>query len=117
MDIRAPDRRSTASEVWRLMLGCAMTQFGRTSGILQQLGLTPGHMKALIMLEPDRPLPMGSLAERFACDASTITWLVDRLVDRGLVERRGLSTDRRVKAVVLAALGVEKKADSDERLY
>ena len=94
-----------------------MHQFGHTSGVLQELGLTPGHMKALLMLEPGEPRPMGSLAQQFACDASTITWLVDRLEERGLVERGGLPSDRRVKTVALTALGVKTKDELEQRLY
>jgi DNA-binding MarR family transcriptional regulator len=112
-----PPRQSSAAEVWRLLLRCSMSRFGRTSGILQQLGLTPGHTKALLMLDPDQPLPMGSLAQLFACDASTMTWIVDRLEERGLVERRGLASDRRVKTVALTALGMKTKAELEERLY
>ena len=108
---------ATAAQVWRLMMECTMHHFGHTSGVLQELGLTPGHMKALLMLEPGEPRPMGSLAHQFACDASTITWLVDRLEERGLVERGGLPADRRVKTVVLTALGVKTKADLERRLY
>ena len=94
-----------------------MTQFERSSGILHQLGLTPGHMKALLMLEPEEPRSMGSLAQQFACDASTITWLVDRLEERGLVERGGLPTDRRVKTVALTPLGSRTKSELEARLY
>ena len=60
---------------------------------------------------------MGSLAQSFACDASTMTWLVDRLEERGLVERRMLSSDRRVKTVALTPSGVETKAALQARLY
>ena len=94
-----------------------MHQFGRTSETLQALGLTPGHMKALLTLDPDEAKPMGALAQQFACDASTMTWIVDRLEERGLVERRGLPTDRRVKTIALTELGRETKADLEERLY
>lgn len=116
-DMAGGSKRVAAGEVWRLLLQCSMTQFGRTSAILHDLGLTPGHMKALLMLDPDEPRPMGSLAQQFACDASTMTWLVDRLEERGLVERRGLPTDRRVKTVALTALGSKTKAELEERLY
>ena len=94
-----------------------MHQFAHTSGVLQELGLTPGHMKALLMLEPGEPRPMGSLAQQFACDASTITWLVDRLEERGLVERGTVPTDRRVKTVVLTPLGAKTRAAVLERLH
>jgi DNA-binding MarR family transcriptional regulator len=115
--VMARTKRSTAAGVWRLLLDCSMHQFGRTSQMLQELGLTPGHMKALLALDPDEPKPMGALAQQFACDASTMTWIVDRLEERGLVERRGLPTDRRVKTIALTELGRETKAALEERLY
>ncbi|MBA3430666.1 MAG: MarR family transcriptional regulator [Actinobacteria bacterium] len=94
-----------------------MSQFGRSSRIVQRFGLTPGHARALLMMDPDKPLPMGNLADLFSCDASTITWLVDRLEERGLVERRGLASDRRVKNVTLTPLGIRTKKELEEELY
>ena len=99
------------------MLDTAMAQFGKASGILQQYGLTPGHLKLLMQIEEGDGRPMGSLAQTFQCDASTMTWLVDRLEERGFVERRNLPTDRRVKAVALTPLGVKTKARLLEHLY
>jgi DNA-binding MarR family transcriptional regulator len=110
-------KKAIATDVWRLVLECSMSQFGRASGILQRLGLTPGHMKLLMHLEEGDARAMGSLAQSSGCDASTMTWLVDRLEERGLVERRMLPSDRRVKAVALTRRGVEMKARMTERLY
>jgi DNA-binding MarR family transcriptional regulator len=110
-------KKTVAADVWRLMLDCSMAQFGKTSGILQRLGLTPGHMKLLMKLDEGDGRPMGSLAQSFACDASTMTWLVDRLEEQGLVERRMLPSDRRVKSVALTPLGIKTKAELMERLY
>lgn len=114
---RLTGKRGVAAEVWRLMLDCSMAQFGQASGILHRLGLTPGHMKLLTHLEEGDGRAMGSLAQSFRCDASTMTWLVDRLEERGLVERRMLPSDRRVKAVALTPLGVSTKAELMDRLY
>jgi DNA-binding MarR family transcriptional regulator len=110
-------KKAVAAEVWRLMLECSMAQFGQASGVLQQLGLTPGHMKLLMQLEAGEGRSMGSLAQAFQCDASTMTWLVDRLEERGMVERRMLPSDRRVKAVALTSHGVQIKAQLARRLY
>ena len=110
-------KKAVAADVWRLMLECSMAQFGRASGILQRLGLTPGHMKLLMHLEEGDGRAMGSLALSFQCDASTMTWLVDRLEERGLVERRMLPSDRRVKSVALTPLGAKTKAELMDRLY
>jgi len=108
---------SVAAEVWRLLLKVAMKQFGIAAGIAQDLGLTPGHVKALLALDSDQPQTMGSLAQSFSCDASTMTWLVDRLEERGLVRRGGLKGDRRVKTVTLTPDGVRTKSELEERLY
>src|SRR6266542_3029199 len=110
-------KKTVAADVWRLMLETAMAQFGQASGILQQYGLTPGHLKLLMQIDEVEARPMGTLAQGLQCDASTMTWLVDRLEERGFVERRMLPSDRRVKAVGLTALGVETKAKLLEHLY
>jgi len=61
--------------------------------------------QAMALRELDRPLPMGELAERLCCDASNVTGIVDRLEARGLVERRMVPSDRRVKHLVLTETG------------
>jgi DNA-binding MarR family transcriptional regulator len=107
---RVKSRRAVATETWRLMSEFTMTTFTSRSGVLQQMGLTPGHLKALRYLAADDAQPMGACAQAIGCDASTATWLVDRLEERGLVERRPSTTDRRVKGVVLTPFGAETKA-------
>ena len=82
----------------------------------QELGITPGHVKALLELRPELPRSMGALAETLRCDASNATWLVDRLEERGLVERRPLPGDRRVKTVVLTDHGVHTREHLIERM-
>src|SRR5919198_68908 len=105
---RAQSRRAVAGEVWRLMLRSAMShmsQVARDSGLLQDLGLTPAHVKALLMIDAGEGRPMGAVAGEVGCDASTMTWLVDRLEERGLAERQPDTRDRRVRTVVLTPLG------------
>ena len=53
------------------------------------------------------PLSQRLLAERFGCDPSNISVLVDRLVDRALVERTPDPHDGRVKLVVATEAGRE----------
>lgn len=108
-------KEAIASDVWRMLAEFAigMLQRGRHFEGLKELGLTPGHLKVLAALEPGNPRPMGVIADTCNCDPSMATWLVDRLEERGLVERTMLTTDRRVKTVALTTLGVETK----ERLF
>src|SRR5947199_7672085 len=110
-------KRALAADVCRLMAECSMAQFGRATEMFQPLGLTPGHVKLMMKLEEGEGRAMGSLAQSFHCDASTMTWLVDRLEERGLVERRSLPSDRRVKAVALTPQGLEMKGRLMDRLF
>lgn len=93
------------------------SQFREKSRALGDIGLTPGHMKALMTLEPGEALPMGACAQEMGCDASTATWLIDRLEERGLVERHPSPTDRRVKGVVLTDAGFAAKASLQEQYF
>ncbi len=75
--------------------------------LLAELDLTRSLADALWQLEPaDGALPRGVLADRLHCDPSNVTFLVDRLEERGLVERSDDPTDRRVKAISLTPAGV-----------
>ena len=104
-------KAAIAADVWRMLaeFSFAMLQRGRHFEGLKELGLTPGHLKVLSALEPSTPRPMGVIADACHCDPSMATWLVDRLEERGLVERTMLASDRRVKTVALTARGVEVK--------
>jgi DNA-binding MarR family transcriptional regulator len=51
------------------------------------------------------PVPMRDLACELRCDASNVTGIIDRLEQRGLVERRAAPTDRRVKSLVVTERG------------
>lgn len=110
-------KRSIATQVWRLMSDFSRSQFHHKARSLQDLGLTPGHMKALLTLEPGAARPIGSCAHEMGCDASTATWLIDRLEERGLVERRPSRSDRRVKGVLLTKLGIETRTSLQEHYH
>lgn len=114
---RSAANTELASDVWRRLLDFVFEQQRHRFQFLRERGLSPGHLKALLVLEPDAPRPMGALADQLACDASNATWLVDRLEERGLVERRPLPTDRRVKTVVLTELGAKTKTELQAELY
>ena len=109
-------KHELATEVWQNLLGYFFAHRETTMGIAQELGLTPGHVKALFVTDAEQERTMGEIAELLCCDPSNATWLVDRLEERGLIERRARPTDRRVKAVVLTDEGVAVKERLIERL-
>jgi DNA-binding MarR family transcriptional regulator len=111
MGARADSKLAIATDVWKVMatFAFARVQSGRHLVLLRQLGLTPGHLKALATLDPETPRPMRALSDALHCDPSMATWFVDRLEEKGLVERGAMSSDRRVKTVVLTPFGVRTR--------
>ena len=59
---------------------------------------------------------MGELAEVMHCDNSNVTGIVDRLEQRGLLERRPAEHDRRVKLLVLTAEGARVREELERRM-
>jgi MarR family transcriptional regulator, organic hydroperoxide resistance regulator len=105
-----------ARDVWQQLVGYFFAQAKNQMQAAQEQGLTPGHMKTLFELDAEEGRSMGELATALVCDASNVTWLVDRLEERGLVERRPHPSDRRVKTVVLTPAGVKTKQLLVDRL-
>src|SRR5437588_5568787 len=81
---------------------------GRWSAtILAELELTEALGDVLWHLGAvGEPVPMRDLADRLHCDPSNVTFLADRLEERGLIERRPDPSDRRVKLLALTPAGL-----------
>lgn len=85
---------------------------GVVGGILAELGLTEPLADALWQLDPASPAPsMRQLAARLRCDPSSVTFLADRLVERGLIEVGVDPADRRRKRVALTPRGRQVRRD------
>ena len=107
-------RAEPAQEAWEL----AMELFGanrhRMLDIHAEYGLKPPQFFALDAL--DEPAPMSSIANLLRCDRSAVTWITDRLEERGYVERRSDERDRRVKLLVLTDEGRRVREEIRGRL-
>jgi MarR family transcriptional regulator, organic hydroperoxide resistance regulator len=110
MTVKTAPTTSVAREAQRLFFQIGMVQRAKVGEELAELGLTFAQAHALRLLEPDRPSPMSALADRLFCDASNVTGIADRLEARGLVERRTVGADRRVKTLALTSAGVELRS-------
>lgn len=76
--------------------------------ILRELGLTVPLANALWKLDPGAPAPsMREVAAGLRCDPSTVTFLADRLEERGLAERRINPANRRSNNLVLTTKGAD----------
>lgn len=63
------------------------------------------HLNVLAVLDADGPLPMRGLAETLDVSQASATGIIDRMEQRGLVERRRDDDDRRVVRVALTDEG------------
>jgi DNA-binding MarR family transcriptional regulator len=63
------------------------------------------HLHVLSLLEADGPLSMTHLAEALDVSVASVTGIVDRLEQRGFVERRRGQDDRRVIVVHRTSAG------------
>jgi MarR family transcriptional regulator, organic hydroperoxide resistance regulator len=107
MATKTAPSNTAAREAQQLFFRIGMVQRAKVGEALVELGLTFAQAHALRLLDPDRPSPMSVLADRLFCDASNVTGIADRLEARGLVERRSVGADRRVKTLALTPAGVE----------
>jgi DNA-binding MarR family transcriptional regulator len=83
---------------------------GLVGDVLDEVGLTVPLADALWQLDPDSPPPsMRQLAAGLHCDPSTVTFLADRLLERGLVAVQVDPADRRRKIVTLTLEGASTR--------
>lgn len=78
-------------------------------------GLTLTVQSALVTIEKHGPLSLGDLAGIEQIAPATVTKIVTRLVEDGLVDRTVDPTDRRVTLVELSPAGAERLADTRTR--
>ena len=107
-------RLSPAAEAWILMHRIHWAEKPRFMAIGQEFDLAPQQGMALRILH--EPRPMGDLAKFLSCDNSNVTGIVDRLEERGLVERRPADYDRRVKLIVLTEEGQRVRHEIERRI-
>lgn len=81
-----------------------------------ELGLSAAEGKVLLALEPDAILSMRALARRLGYDASNLTGIIDKLEDRGAVQRQPDPSDRRVKNIVPTGEGARIRNGLAQRL-
>src|SRR5258706_12921135 len=95
--------KSQTCEAWHLLVKLFFNQRADLPTLAAEFELSPAQCHVLHLIEPDRPIPMGRLADALACDASNVTGLVDRLEARGLVRRQSSPRDRLAKALEVSS--------------
>ena len=103
-------KAAVAAAAWRAIFDFIVATSAERNRAIGELGLTPNDARALASLSAETGRTMGALAEAWRCDASTATWIVDRLEAKGLARRRPHPSDRRARLVVLTPSGVRTRA-------
>src|SRR4051812_26698224 len=107
-------RAEPAAEAWQLCMRLFGENRPRMLDIQAEYGLKPPQFFALQAL--DEPVPMLSVANVLRCDRSAVTWITDRLEERGYVERLADPHDRRVKLLALTDEGRRVREEIMDRL-
>jgi DNA-binding MarR family transcriptional regulator len=110
-------RGRLAADAWRAIFDFIGATAWQRTRILAELGLTVSDSRALTSLDATTGRSMRSLAEEWSCDASTATWIVDRLERKGLAERRFHPSDRRVRLAALTPNGMALRDEMLRRMY
>lgn len=106
-----------AREAWASILDFITATVAQRTQVLADLGLSVSDTRGLNSLQTDAGRTMSSLAREWTCDASTATWMVDRLERKGLAERRRHPTDRRAILVFLTDAGAARREELHRRVH
>lgn len=107
----ATEKRRRASEAelaaWRAFLRAGTTSTLALEAALADTGVSHSEYDVLVNVAsgPKDGLRPTDLAERVLITKSGLTRLLDRLVDRGYIERRACASDRRGQLIVLTPDG------------
>ena len=95
------------------MLGCcAHLARERMDARMSRFGMTPAQTHVLLHLhQSGGQLPQRELLDSLKVKPSTVNGILDRMEEKGLVERSVSGTDARQRVVVLTPAGIEREAE------
>ena len=76
-----------------------------TKEINKKYNVSAAQVNCLLALHEYGPLPPSQIAKMILVNSSTVTGIIDRLEQKGLVERQRISQDRRVITIQLTESG------------
>ena len=113
--VPTPTRPDTDVGVMAAHLRVNVTRLARLLRRLGDTGLSPSQISALTSIERHGPLTLGALADRERVAPPSVTKVVAKLEELGLVERRADAADRRVARVSVTPAGADLLADVRQR--
>jgi len=101
----ADDDTALALRTWIALARAYNAVAERAAADVARHGLTPAEFGVLEALHHKGPMLLSEVQRRILVSSGGITYLVDRLEKRGLVERRDCPGDRRARLASLTAAG------------
>lgn len=102
---------AAALRLWVIMSRAHTAVATHAAADVQRHGLTLAEFGILEALYHRGPMLLGEVQKRILVSSGGITFLVDRLAAKGLVERRSCETDRRARYAALTPKGQELVAE------
>ncbi|GAA1490801.1 MarR family winged helix-turn-helix transcriptional regulator [Brachybacterium sacelli] len=99
------DRTRAMQRIERLLVAISVRSLPRLVGSLLDAHLTVKQLKVLSALTGDESRTLSDLAGEFGVSLATMSGLVDKLVQRDLLERTADAADQRIRRLRLTALG------------
>lgn len=115
---RGPVNRGVLEELigYHLRRG-QVAVFQDFAAAMGRIGLTPGQFGVLALIQANPGLSQSALGLAMGIDRSSVVAVIDRLEDRGLVQRAAAANDRRSYALRLSADGMRQFAVALKRVY
>lgn len=108
MDRQLPDRCVTPEDMLCFDVYALQQAFSRVyKPLLDPLGLTYPQYLVMSVLWSDAPLSVGRIGARLGLETSTVTPLLKRLEQHGLILRRRSTEDERRVDVALTRAGID----------
>jgi DNA-binding MarR family transcriptional regulator len=105
--------KSSPKSVLEAVYEIVMATTHRAEPALGELGLTMSTAYALWAIDPDEPAPtMKVMAQRLRCNASSLTFISDRLVKLGYITRTEDPSNRRFRVLGLTPAGEKARQEA-----
>lgn len=105
------DTTAAALRLWVIMSRAHAAVANHAATHVAEQGLTLAEFGILEALYHRGPMLLGEVQKRILVSSGGITFLVDRLTAKGLVERRSCETDRRARYAALTEKGTALVAE------
>ncbi|HSW40899.1 MAG TPA: MarR family transcriptional regulator [Patescibacteria group bacterium] len=113
VDLRPASREALLRDISESVTALAGRRRCTAASRVHHSGLSLGHLQVLWILQEHGPLSVGRLADWLGIGAPNATGLLDRMEQRGLVERVRDAADRRVVLASMTTAGRAVVAEHD----